>query len=707
MKLEFLALHWAVTVKFRDYLIGSEFVVYTDNNPLKYLQTTVKLGAQEMRWQGELASFNYSVEYRSGKSNDNADALSRKQRHPEYQDWRHDVSSEETHVVVPQLTTAVPHEVEAMIWEMTSEERKVQVQVRSAKTIPKAVFTFPTIPRNDMIRMQQDDPTIGPFLEHWNSGLRPLRRAVDKEDKGTRKLLSLWNHMCEMDGLLYKEAIIHGKQVFQLLLPETLKGRVLEALHDQAGHQMLQRTLALAEARCFWPGMRADIEHHIALCKRCTLGKSGKKVHSPMGSLIAKRPLEVLAIDFTLLEKSGGYENVLVMTDIFTKYTQAIPTRDQKARTVARALVKEWFVRFGVPATIHSDQGRNFESNVIKELCLIYGIRKSRTTPWHPQGNGQCERFNRTMDDRLRTLPPEQKKRWPELLPELVYSYNCTPHSSTGYAPYFLFFGREPKLPIDHLLGQEEEDPVADGDPVDEWVADHYRRLRDAFQQASEKLEAEAAKRQEVHNARAQDTSLPVGCRVLLRNHPHGRNKMQDAWRSEPYQIVSRPDPSGNVYQIEPLEGNGPRRTVNRAEIRECPYRVLARAQQPVPPPAPEPRIPLAQPDEESDSDDDELIITLDQPRHPVQLAVGERLEGEEQPGDSESEHTDPDRAGTPMSASASASSGDADDEESRGSGTGHTGAVAEDLEEVQSTPSLSHPHSDHVWHVPSLTLTL
>ena len=128
---------------------------------------------------------------------------------------------------------------------------------------------------------------------------------------------------------------------------------------------------------------------------------------------------------------------------------------------------------------------------------------------------------------------------------------------------------------------------------------------------------------------------------------------MQDAWRQEPYQIVSRPDPSGNVYLIEPLEGNGPRRTVNRAEIRECPYRVLARAQQPVPPPAPEPRIPPAQPDEESNSDVNELIITLDQPRHPVQLAAGERLEGVEQPGDSESENTDSDRAGTPMSASA------------------------------------------------------
>ena len=130
-------------------------------------------------------------------------------------------------------------------------------------------------------------------------------------------------------------------------------------------------------------------------------------------------------IFLSLEPDSSGYGNILVVTDNFSRYTQAYPTKDQKALTVAKVLVEKFFIHYGLPARIHSDQGRDFESRLIKELLSTLGIRKSRTTLYHPQGDPQPERFNRTLLSMLGTLRDSHRRQWSRYVSQLVHCKNC------------------------------------------------------------------------------------------------------------------------------------------------------------------------------------------------------------------------------------------------------------------------------------------
>ena len=141
-------------------------------------------------------------------------------------------------------------------------------------------------------------------------------------------------------------------------------------------------------------------------------------------------------------------------------------------------------MHYGLPEKILSDQGRNFESSLISELCEFSKIKKLRMTPYRPETNGQCERFNSTLINMLGTLPLDAKPNWTDHVSTLVHAYNCTRSNATGYSPYFLLYGRHPMLPIDIEFGVRTPDLVCTA--THNYVKKFANRLEWAYRKANE-----------------------------------------------------------------------------------------------------------------------------------------------------------------------------------------------------------------------------
>ena len=303
-------------------------------------------------------------------------------------------------------------------------------------------------------------------------------------------------------------------------------------------------------------------------CPICSLQKDKVMPKAPLHPIPVSFPLEVVAMDFLSLGRpQDAYQNILVIVDCFTRYAWAIPTRDQTASTTARALWSTVILPFGCPMRLHADQGPNFESAVMRQLCDLYGVSKSRTTPYHPAGNGRVERMNQTLLDMLRTLTTEKQGRWHQYLPELLQVYNNTPHSSTGFAPAYLMFGRHLRLPVDVSLGVDQLTPKYNWA---DWVINHHQRLTHAFQLAQQTMTLAAAQHKQQYDQQAKASPLVPGERVWLRNrYRQGQGKLCGQWNPEPYVVVESVGNTGVVYKVRPEKG-GKEKTLHRNALKPC-----------------------------------------------------------------------------------------------------------------------------------------
>uniref|UniRef100_A0A8C2EH56 Gypsy retrotransposon integrase-like protein 1 n=1 Tax=Cyprinus carpio TaxID=7962 RepID=A0A8C2EH56_CYPCA len=240
-----------------------------------------------------------------------------------------------------------------------------------------------------------------------------------------------------------------GEEIFQVVVPKQEARKVWETYHGEMGHPSSERTLTILRQHCYWPRMTEDVKEWTTTCPQCVCAKAGPEVRVPLVSILTSYPFEVVGVDYLSRgQPEDRYPYILVVTDLFSKYAFAVPTRDQSANTTAQALYNNLIQTFGCPERILTDRGASFESSLMKELCQLYGCQKSRTTAYHPQGNGACERFNQTLLGLLNSLDETSQAQWPNRLPALVQAYNNTIHSTTGITPHYVVFGRHARLPV-------------------------------------------------------------------------------------------------------------------------------------------------------------------------------------------------------------------------------------------------------------------
>ncbi|XP_063785579.1 uncharacterized protein LOC134933980 [Pseudophryne corroboree] len=543
-KLEFLALVWAVTEKFRDYLAATPFVAVTDCNPMAH-QDTARLGALEQRWASRLANYRYKIEYRSGRSNTNADALSRL---PVPDEEEEEIDPREQ-VEIPTFGSHLQTPIQHLMNMRDAEETEVAVG-------------------NEWIRWQQTCPHIRQVKAYLMAKREPSRA---ERDTAPLEFLQLWRQRdkLKMRGeLLYKRYTDPKTHLVseQILIPRTAISVVLQAYHNRSGHFGSKKTEANLRSRFYWHNLRQDTEEWCKSCVTCAARRPTTAAEKALlHPIVSRSPLELVSLDHVKMEPSRtGYTHVLTIVDHYTKFAVALPVRDLTARTTAEIFWRAFVRPYGFPQKILSDQGPSFESQLFKELCALYGCDKLRTTPYHPQGNGACERLNQTLIHMLRAFPPAQRSEWPTLLAELTFIYNHTCHTSTGYSPYYLLFGRPGKLPADLQLHlPDTETQVQLQTP---WVREHQRRLHEASILVDQRLKAMHERQRRDYDRNAQACPLPVGSIVFKKNN-RPQSKLDSKWELSPYVITEEPLSTMAVYQITRQDGTRPQ-WVHRNQIK-------------------------------------------------------------------------------------------------------------------------------------------
>ena len=385
------------------------------------------------------------------------------------------------------------------------------------------------------------DPVISVVKKMMDNHTLAQRRPNTKDHPDLMNYLHQRSRLKLRNSVLYRHidnSQRPDRNSLQLCLTQPYRKEALERCHDNVGHFGIDRTLDLLRDRFYWPHMMEEAKEYVSTYRRCQMAK-GKQQLAPLQPYHADAPMELVHMDYLTIEhgRTGQDVNILIITDHYSRFAQAVKTSNQTAFTTAQAAYDHFFSKYGFPEKIVTDQGTNFESHLFKDLCKAAKITKLRTTSCHPQGNGNSERFNYTLINMIRTLEQEHKVKWTTHLNTLCSAYNSTVHSSTVFSPYWLMVERKQRLVVDLNLGTNL--PELGLSSSSKYIQDLERRLQWSYKLAHEHMKKQAEKAKKYYDRRVKCSKLRPGDLILIKRFGfRGKHKIQDRWENQVYNVL-------------------------------------------------------------------------------------------------------------------------------------------------------------------------
>lgn len=463
------------TQHFRPYLYGQKFTVQTDNSGVRAIIEKPNTTGRLARWGLALQGFDLEIKHRKGKSNSNADALSR--------------------------------------GPATTPKETVD-ELEGADLFSTHCEPLETPITKEILKQGQRDDT------HWAPIIRYLETSeLPEEINECKRVQTAESLYCLIDSLLYR---IHPRRkgVPQLVISKELVATVLGAHHEDrfAGHFGFHKTWLTIRERYFWKNMFNDVKQHCKGCLDCALHKTTPcRNKASLRTIPITGAFDCVGVDIMgpLTQTLNGNRYIIVFTDYLTKYSESCALPDIKAERVARVFVERIVLKHGCPSILQSDNASNFKSEILRKICLLCGTKKTFTTPYHPMGNGEVERQNKTLATIISMYVNDRHTDWDEHLPFATFAYNNQIQESTKYSPFYLLHGRECRIPIDNALNFTPNRYLID---VDDYAINLAKHMTNAWDNAKININTARQTQKQQYDKKAHEPEYKIGMRVVKIN---------------------------------------------------------------------------------------------------------------------------------------------------------------------------------------------